>query len=76
MGLSTPIADCANACHVPRRSCTLLDVCAFFLYDRVMATMNPGGDFGKRELSPALRSRFTEVSIHALWFGAGLKCVQ
>jgi midasin (ATPase involved in ribosome maturation) len=22
------------------------------------ATMNPGGDFGKRELSPALRSRF------------------
>jgi len=28
---------------------------------RVFATMNPGGDFGKRELSPALRSRFTEV---------------
>ncbi|CAM9190807.1 unnamed protein product [Chrysoparadoxa australica] len=28
---------------------------------RVMATMNPGGDFGKRELSPALRSRFTEI---------------
>jgi midasin len=27
----------------------------------VMATMNPGGDFGKRELSPALRNRFTEV---------------
>lgn len=26
-----------------------------------MATMNPGGDFGKRELSPALRNRFTEV---------------
>lgn len=25
--------------------------------------MNPGGDFGKRELSPALRSRFTEVSV-------------
>jgi MoxR-like ATPase len=25
------------------------------------ATMNPGDDFGKRELSPALRSRFTEV---------------
>jgi hypothetical protein len=25
------------------------------------ATMNPGGDFGKRELSPALRNRFTEV---------------
>ena len=27
----------------------------------VVATMNPGGDFGKRELSPALRSRFTEI---------------
>lgn len=23
--------------------------------------MNPGGDFGKRELSPALRNRFTEI---------------
>ena len=23
--------------------------------------MNPGGDFGKKELSPALRNRFTEV---------------
>ena len=28
---------------------------------RFLATMNPGGDFGKRELSPALRSRFTEI---------------
>ncbi|XP_024535665.1 midasin [Selaginella moellendorffii] len=28
---------------------------------RLMATMNPGGDFGKKELSPALRNRFTEV---------------
>ena len=26
---------------------------------RLFATMNPGGDFGKRELSPALRNRFT-----------------
>ena len=25
--------------------------------------MNPGGDFGKKELSPALRDRFTEVRI-------------
>ncbi|KAJ2781638.1 AAA ATPase midasin [Coemansia javaensis] len=25
------------------------------------ATMNPGGDYGKRELSPALRNRFTEL---------------
>lgn len=29
----------------------------FFL----IATMNPSGDFGKRELSPALRNRFTEI---------------
>lgn len=27
----------------------------------IFATMNPGGDYGKRELSPALRSRFTEI---------------
>lgn len=27
---------------------------------RILATMNPGGDFGKKELSPALRNRFTE----------------
>ena len=26
-----------------------------------LATMNPGGDYGKRELSPALRNRFTEI---------------
>ncbi len=29
------------------------------------ATMNPGGDFGKKELSPALRNRFTEVWVPA-----------
>jgi len=28
--------------------------------------MNPGGDFGKRELSPALRSRFTEMWVPAV----------
>lgn len=28
---------------------------------QVVATMNPGGDFGKKELSPALRNRFTEI---------------
>lgn len=36
---------------------------------RVMATMNPGGDFGKRELSPALRSRFTEVRTREVMAG-------
>ena len=30
---------------------------------KFLATMNPGGDFGKRELSPALRSRFTEIYV-------------
>uniref|UniRef100_V5GS24 Midasin n=1 Tax=Kalmanozyma brasiliensis (strain GHG001) TaxID=1365824 RepID=V5GS24_KALBG len=28
---------------------------------QVLATMNPGGDYGKKELSPALRNRFTEI---------------
>ena len=27
----------------------------------LFGTMNPGGDFGKKELSPALRNRFTEI---------------
>ncbi|KAF2001573.1 midasin [Amniculicola lignicola CBS 123094] len=31
-----------------------------------MATMNPGGDYGKKELSPALRNRFTEIWVPAL----------
>ncbi|KAK3082381.1 hypothetical protein LTS18_004293 [Coniosporium uncinatum] len=31
-----------------------------------LATMNPGGDFGKRELSPALRNRFTEIWVPSL----------
>ena len=26
----------------------------------IVATMNPGGDFGKRELTPALRNRFVK----------------
>ncbi|KAG0241019.1 AAA ATPase midasin [Mortierella sp. GBA43] len=31
-----------------------------------LATMNPGGDYGKKELSPALRNRFTEVWVPAV----------
>ncbi|KAL6704852.1 AAA ATPase midasin [Coniothyrium glycines] len=31
-----------------------------------LATMNPGGDFGKKELSPALRNRFTEIWVPAM----------
>lgn len=30
------------------------------------ATMNPGGDYGKKELSPALRNRFTEIWVPAM----------
>lgn len=30
------------------------------------ATMNPGGDYGKKELSPALRNRFTEIWVPPL----------
>ena len=33
---------------------------------RMIATMNPGGDFGKKELSPALRNRFTEIFVPAV----------
>ncbi|KAF7455697.1 AAA domain (dynein-related subfamily) family protein, partial [Cryptosporidium felis] len=33
---------------------------------RIFATMNPGGDFGKRELSPALRNRFNEIFVPSL----------
>ena len=33
---------------------------------RLAATMNPGDDFGKRELSPALANRFTSVWIPPL----------
>lgn len=32
---------------------------------RLLATMNPGGDFGKKELSPALKNRFTEIWVPA-----------
>uniref|UniRef100_A0ACD5ZCK1 Uncharacterized protein n=1 Tax=Avena sativa TaxID=4498 RepID=A0ACD5ZCK1_AVESA len=32
----------------------------------ILATMNPGGDYGKKELSPALRNRFTELWVPAL----------
>ncbi len=35
---------------------------------RLFATMNPGGDFGKRELSPALRNRFTEIWVDSIDF--------
>lgn len=33
---------------------------------KLVATMNPGGDYGKKELSPALRNRFTEIWVPSL----------
>lgn len=33
---------------------------------RFFATMNPGGDYGKKELSPALRNRFTEIWVSSI----------
>jgi len=32
----------------------------------ILATMNPGGDYGKKELSPALRNRFTEIWVPSI----------
>ncbi|OBA18032.1 P-loop containing nucleoside triphosphate hydrolase protein, partial [Metschnikowia bicuspidata var. bicuspidata NRRL YB-4993] len=31
-----------------------------------LASMNPGGDYGKKELSPALRNRFTEIWVPSM----------
>lgn len=42
---------------------------------RVVATMNPGGDYGKRELSPALSNRFTSLWVPATSSLAELECI-
>lgn len=61
-----------NSVLEPERSLSLaekggevLDVLTAAPAWQLFATMNPGGDFGKRELSPALRNRFTEIWISA-----------
>lgn len=41
----------------------------------LLATMNPGGDFGKKELSPALRNRFTEVWVPSISTPADLQSI-
>lgn len=41
----------------------------------LLATMNPGGDFGKKELSPALSNRFTQVWVPALEDEAELQAI-
>ena len=33
---------------------------------QIVATMNPGGDYGKKELSPAMRNRFTEIWVSSV----------
>lgn len=43
---------------------------------RIFATMNPGGDFGKKELSPALRNRFTEIWVPAIEDDADLTAIM
>ncbi|CAK7243634.1 MAG: AAA ATPase midasin [Sporothrix thermara] len=40
-----------------------------------LATMNPGGDFGKKELSPALRNRFTEIWVPPLTDSADVEAI-
>jgi midasin len=36
--------------------------------------MNPGGDFGKKELSPALRNRFTEIWVPSMGSRTDMVC--
>jgi midasin len=42
---------------------------------RVIATMNPGGDYGKKELSPALSNRFTTIWVPAMDDEAELRAI-
>eukprot|EP00884_Botryococcus_braunii_P010443 jgi/Botrbrau1/193/Bobra.0022s0173.1 len=42
---------------------------------RIVATMNPGGDYGKRELSPALANRFTAIWVPAIDDPAELRAI-
>ncbi|KAG1882661.1 hypothetical protein F4604DRAFT_1986326 [Suillus subluteus] len=42
---------------------------------KLLATMNPGGDYGKKELSPALRNRFTEIWVPAVTSQADLRLI-
>ena len=44
----------------------------------VVATMNPGGDYGKKELSPAMRNRMTEIWVQSYFEQDNLKelCIQ
>lgn len=43
---------------------------------RLIGTMNPGGDYGKKELSPAMRNRFTEIWCPKIEVGRASSDVQ
>ena len=42
---------------------------------RLVGTMNPGGDYGKKELSPALSNRFTQIWVPAIEVQAELAAI-
>ncbi|TBU59248.1 midasin [Dichomitus squalens] len=42
---------------------------------KLVATMNPGGDYGKKELSAALRNRFTEIWVPPITDRRDLECI-
>ena len=51
---------------VPEKGGDCIEVITAHEKFRILATMNPGGDFGKKELSAALRNRFTEIWVSPL----------
>lgn len=72
---SAPAAAHPSMCSVlePGRSLTLAErsgagaeVVVAHPAFRLVATMNPGGDYGKKELSPALANRFTSIWVPAI----------
>lgn len=75
---------CAVACSVLEsgRSLTLAEkggagaeVVTAAASFRLVATMNPGGDYGKKELSPALSNRFTQIWVPAIDDEAELEAI-
>ncbi|KAL5579519.1 hypothetical protein UlMin_011961 [Ulmus minor] len=71
-----------NSVLEPERTLTLAekggpDLEKIVAHDKflLLATMNPGGDFGKKELSPALRNRFTEIWVPSVCYADELRCL-
>ena len=60
------VLDPSRTLTVPEKGERQLETIVAHPSFRLLATMNPGGDFGKKELSPALRNRFTEVWVPAV----------